>query len=157
MNEVNKDRIIGAILGAVSLLYLYMTWSLPASKTATLVGPKVFPYLASGGLLLCSVALMLKRRPATRTHGSKLFLDRNGWERVAKLLGLLVLYPVLFHYAGFISASILFLFFMITLFDLEKTVPKWKTALISIGVSLSFHGLFTILLKIQLPVGVIFG
>lgn len=149
---MKKDRTIGIILGLVSILFLYMTWDLPIPRNTSDVTPRTFPYMAAGGLLLCSIALFLQRGER-RGDGSP-FLDKAGWVRVAKLLGLLVLFPLMLHFAGFIVSALTFLFLMIRLFDLEREVPAWRTAAVSLAVTAFLYVLFSYLLKIQLPHGV---
>lgn len=151
---MKKDRLIGFILGAISVVFLIMTRMLPKSRFATTVGPDVFPYLASGGLLLCSIGLIFKRDKTKKE--AKPFLDKQGWIRVAKLGLILVSFPFLFQYVGFYIAAVVFLFFMIRLFDLDKDVAVWKIALISVIISTTLYLLFTYPLKIQLPHGVLF-
>lgn len=151
---MKKDKVTGIVLGFVSLLFLFMTWSLPVSRNSATVGPRTFPYMAGGGLLLCAIALLLQKDD--RRDKDKAFLDRAGWLRVVKLLGLLILFPLLFHFAGFITASFIFLFLMILLFDLDREVPIIKNAALSLAITISLFALFTYLLKIQLPRGIIF-
>lgn len=151
---MKKDRITGISLGFVSVLFLYMTWALPSTKNGTAVGPKVFPYGAAGGLLLCSIALILKRGDS-RDKGEP-FLDAQGWLRVAKLLCLLVLFPILLHFIGFPAASLTFLLLMISLFDLDREVPLWKRAAVSLAVTAVLFAIFSYILKIQLPKGLAF-
>jgi putative tricarboxylic transport membrane protein len=148
---LNKDRLIGLILGAVSIAFLIMSYRLPESKFSTTVGSDVFPYLASGMLLMCSIGLVFKR--GGQEEKEKPFLDMNGWTRIAKLGIVLILFPVLFHYAGFIIASLVFLFLMIRLFDLEREVSFRKKALITVTTTGVLYLLFTYLLKIQLLYG----
>ena len=92
---MNKNKIIGIVLALVSILFLYMTSRLPASRYSGMVGPTVFPYIAAGGLLLCAVALFFKKETDDeKTKGP--FLDRAGWIRVLKLC----------HPSGFVSRDV---------------------------------------------------
>jgi heme A synthase len=150
-DQVKKNKIIGTVLGLTSLLFLYMTWTLPTAKNSATVGPRTFPYLAAGGLLLCSIALLLQKEQKRDTE--RTFLDKAGWIRVAKLLGLLVMFPILFHFTGFLVASFAFLFLMIRLFDLEREVKLFMVASVSLAITAFMYGVFVFLLKIQLPHG----
>ena len=130
-----------------------MTSQLPDSQYSGAVGPKVFPYIAAIGLLLCSIGIFFHK-----PHGkaTKPFMDRAGWVRILKLSLLLALYPVMFIYLGFIVASIVLLFVMITMFDLEKEEPLWKRSLVSLVTTGALYVLFVHLINIRLPAGKLF-
>jgi len=151
---LKKDRIVGSILGVISIGFLVMTRMLPKSRFSTTVGPRLFPYLAAGGLLLCAIGLVIK--PGADDDRQKAFLDRNGWIRVGKLAAVLIIFPLLFYYTGFIATSLVFLFMMIRMFDLDREVPIWKTAVVTVVITAILYLVFSYLLKIQLPRGEVF-
>ena len=150
---MNKNRVIGIILAAVAVLFLIMTNRLPVSQYATAVGPKVFPNIASVGLLLCAAGLFFKRMPSEKR---KPFLDKAGWIRVLKLGLLLALYPVMFGFLGFIVESLVLLYFMITVFDLEKQEPVWKRLAVTGVTTAALYFLFVFAINIRLPAGRVF-
>lgn len=150
---MSKNKIIGITLGLISILFLFMTSQLPISKYSTVIGPKVFPNIASGGLLLCSIGLFFKRDSRKEKEKGP-FLDKAGWIRVLKLLILLALFPLFFKYFGFIISSFLLLFIMITFFDLGKEEPIWKKLLASVLVTVILFVLFIFIIKVRLPAGV---
>ncbi len=152
---MKKDTLTGILLACVSIAFLYMTHELPEAKNVTIVGPTLFPYLAAGGLLLCSIALIFRRTPENADE--KPFLDKAGWLRSVKLVVLLVLFPIMFNLFGFIISAIFLLFFMIRMFDLDRAVSLLKAAGVSCGVTIVLFLLFSYALKIQLPQGIIFG
>ena len=149
---MSKNRIIGIILGLVSLLYLYMTSQLPVSRYSTAIGPRVFPYIAAGGLLLCAIGLVFKKETA-REKSKGPFLSREGWIRVLKLSVLLALFPLLFKFFGFLVAAVFLLYTMITLFDLEHGESFRKKAMVTLSVTAALYLLFIYVIKIQLPRG----
>lgn len=151
---MSKNRIIGIVLGAISLLFLYMTSQLPVSKYSTAIGPKVFPNIASGGLLLCAIALFFKK-DGIGAKEAKPFLDRAGWYRVLKLLILLALFPLIFLYLGFIIASLTLLFVMITFFDLNHEESLVKKVISSVSVTAILYVLFVYVINVRLPTGIL--
>lgn len=149
---MNKNRIIGIVLGFISILFLLMTKQLPTSKYSTVIGPRVFPYIASGGLLLCAVGLFFKKE-TEKEKAKGPFLDKKGWFRVLKLCILLAAFPLMFKYLGFIIASFILLYIMISLFDLEKTEPVWKKISATVGVTGILYIIFIYVINIRLPAG----
>lgn len=150
---MSKNRIIGIVLGLVSIGFLYMTSQLPESKYSTAIGPDAFPYLSAGGLLLCAIAIFF-RRPTEKDKVP--FLDKAGWMRALKMSVLICLFPLLFHFLGFIIASLALLFPMILIFDLENKEAAWKAAIITIVLTLVIMLIFEKLLNTSLPSGVFF-
>jgi hypothetical protein len=120
------------------------------------VGPEVFPYIASVGLLLCAVGLFFKKDRKDGRNGGGPFLDKQGWIRVLKLSALLVSFPIVFTYFGFIIAALLLLYVMISLFDLGKEETVFKKGLVSVVVTAILYVLFVYLVKINLPIGKFF-
>ena len=149
---MNKNRIIGIVLGLVGLLFLLLTSRLPINEYATVIGPRVFPYIASGGLFLCAVGLFFRKETEEEKKKGP-FLDRAGWIRVLKLCILLAFFPLLFKYLGYIISSCILLFLMITFFDLKKEVKAWKRGLVTVIVVGILYTLFTFVIKIKLPTG----
>lgn len=149
---MNKNRIIGIVLALVSVLFLVMTSQLPSSKYSGMVGPKVFPYIAAGGLLLCAIALFFKKETENEKDKGP-FLDKAGWIRVLKLVILLALFPVMFKFLGFIISAVILLFIMISLFDLGKKESIWKKILVTVSVTGILYVVFIYVINIKLPTG----
>ena len=149
---MNKNRIIGIVLALVSVLFLVMTSQLPSSRYSGMVGPKVFPYIAAGGLLLCAIALFFKKETENEKAKGP-FLDKAGWIRVLKLVILLALFPVMFKYLGFIISAVILLFIMISLFDLGKKESIWKKILVTVSVTGILYVVFIYVINIKLPTG----
>lgn len=149
---MNKNRIIGIVLALVSVLFLVMTSQLPSSRYSGMVGPKVFPYIAAGGLLLCAIALFFKKETENEKDKGP-FLDKAGWIRVLKLVILLALFPVMFKYLGFIISAVILLFIMISLFDLGKKESIWKKILVTVSVTGILYVVFIYVINIKLPTG----
>ena len=139
-------------MALVSALFLILTSQLPTSRYSGMVGPKVFPYIAAGGLMLCAIALFFKKETENEKSRGP-FLDRAGWIRVLKLVILLALFPVMFKYLGFIISAIILLFIMISLFDLAKTESIWKKIFVTASVTGILYVVFIYVIKIKLPIG----
>ena len=149
---MNKNKIIGIVLGAVSILFLILTSQLPTSRYSGMVGPTVFPYIGAGGLLLCAIGLMFKRETEEEKAKGP-FLDKAGWFRILKLCILLAAFPLMFQYLGFIISALILLYVMISLFDIGKEEPVWKKALATVGVTTVLYVVFIYLINIKLPTG----
>lgn len=150
---MTKNKTIGLILFVISVIFLIATASLPTSKYGSSVGANIFPYIASSGLLLCSVALFFRRETE---KDKQPFLDKAGWLRILMITVILVLFPIMLTYLGFIVASLFMLFMLTLLFDLEKKTKKWFAAVVSILTTGVLYVLFQFVLNTRLPVGELF-
>lgn len=131
-----------------------MSRQLPKSKYGTSVGADVFPTIAAGGLLLCAVALAIRRDDGTRKK--KPFLTAEGWRRVLKLTALLAVFPFAFDFLGFPISAFVLLASMIRMFDLDRKVPVWKLLLIAAIITGAVYFTFVKLFQTQLPLGELF-
>ena len=82
------DRIFGLVLIVVALGYLFSATSIQTSFLSDPVGPRVFPYMIGGAVLLCSLVLVI--RPDINAE----------WPGLRTLLQLAIALAVLIAYAS---------------------------------------------------------
>lgn len=147
---MNKERSAG--IGAIvfGLVYALMTAQLPASNMVGDPGPKVFPYLAAGIIILTGTLLVV-RKPGEGS--SKPYLTKAEWKKFAVLLAVYVAYAVLLGLCGFLIATPICLFVTSTLFSAGKKIAVWKRLLYSALVTLAIYALFAKALQVVLPAG----
>lgn len=144
--------LAAAILGfATGFAFLLGSAGLEAG-TAALPGPAVFPGLAAAGLMVSSVVLGWRsiRAPADAGGDRLGFGHRNS---LAALVALLALAAV-FEAAGFVLTGIALVAVLTRL--LSKTA-WWRALLFAVLANLLFYALFTRLLGVALPAGLLSG
>lgn len=128
---------------------MVLTTQVKGNAFSTVIGPELFPNLASGGLILCGIGLLLRKQKGE----SKPFLSRDGWKRVGKLSLTLVVYPFMLEYLGFIVASFYLLFVTVTLFDLKRTLSLRRRLIFPVLITAPAYIFFQYVLDLPLPVG----
>ncbi|MGI3171018.1 tripartite tricarboxylate transporter TctB family protein [Pseudooceanicola sp. C21-150M6] len=143
------DLISGLILIVISLLAL--VWVIPVAVPGEAargeVAPSLFPNLAAGVILICSLALVIVNRRALRMSGdgsgSALLVELLGWAVFATLL------MVVLKFIGFIAASI-FASAVATLVARHRG-RWWIPVIIALGLPVFLQWAVNALFYINLP------
>ena len=143
------DLTFGAIAVLLAGAVWWLTSDFPELQGGH-PGPSLFPRLVSAGLFVCGLLLLLKAWRARTTDSdpaepSKAPRLRRSLRLVASV-ALVVLYPVLHGFVGFVIAITLISFGVALLLG-ARPVPAVATTLLS---SLATYWLFTSLLGVQL-------
>jgi putative tricarboxylic transport membrane protein len=149
-----------------SVFFIWQATEVSEPPRNIVVGPRTFPLLIGGMMLAISVVLLWQRMCArsSKAPGAAsepqlgvvpLEQDETSisdWPAVWSVLGSLLALFLLLETLGFVAALTLFLFCLSTLF----APCRWLLNLgISIGFSTVFYYLFTRILDIPLPNGVL--
>ena len=146
-----------------SLFYLWQSTEVPEPPRNIVVGPRTFPMIV-GGLMLGVSAMLVWRRlraaasmsAAVDPEPAAVPIDDEGtisdWPAVWTVLGSLLALFVLLEPLGFVTAFSIFIFGLSTLFS----PGRWLVNLVvSLAFSVSFFFLFTRILEIPLPNGLL--
>lgn len=149
--KLKKSTITGLSLIVLALAVLVMTFQLSTPMKAEYPGPKLFPLLAGGGLLICALGILFQ--------GLKLeeVADKADWKKILICLASLILYLPALNYLGFLISTPFMLFFNINLFEKaaqEKVTLKWKL-IIAIGLTLLIYVAYTKFFAMSLPKGML--
>lgn len=151
---MTRDRVTGLISLVLGIAVAVLTSQLPPSNVANDLGPQAFPYITSGILILCGIAIVLKK-PVE----SKPFF-KNGMvsiKRFALLWVVLIVYVAGMAFLGFIIPSIAVLFVMCMMFGKDPEhgvdIAPWKAAVFAVVMTAAVYVLFSIVLQLRLPVG----
>jgi putative tricarboxylic transport membrane protein len=152
-------RPIGEILFAllfvsVGAAGLVTAGSIPIPLSETGIGPRAFPYIVCGILVLVGsgiVAQVLRGKVGQAEEGEDLDASaRTDWVALAKLVGFVILHIFLIEPAGWpVAAAVLF---SGAAWSLEAR-PLWKTVMISVILALVLQYVFGGLLGVSLPPG----
>lgn len=146
---MTKDRLSGIIVLLTGIIWLLLTTQVKANVYSSAIGPDFFPGLASFGLVLCGIGLIV-RKPI---GANRPFCTKEGWIRVLKISVAIILYPFVLDYLGFIVSAVYFIFTTATLFDLEKKFRLINRIMFSVILSVLVYIFFSYVLDIILPVG----
>jgi len=152
------------LAGSLAVLNLMRGWE--AADYTMGYGPSFYPKILIAVLFILLVILFLteglpKKRPESQTAPGvsgaaptdERVFDRQRLKFPAMFAGMLILYILLWNVVGFIMDTILFSFCgMISL----KGKP-WISAVISVCFALVIYFVFSKLLYVNLPVGMVWG
>jgi putative tricarboxylic transport membrane protein len=149
-----------AVIGA--LIYLYADSQLPLVRIGDPLGPKIFPAIIGGGLLLSGLLLMLetyrKRQqvvPAAAPSLRAVAPAPQDRQRPGVLLGMLawtVVYYFAFEPVGYLVSTVVFLLGLLTMFHRKK--PRTNLA-VALGFTAVIYAIFTQLLHVPMPQGIL--
>ncbi|MCW1930987.1 tripartite tricarboxylate transporter TctB family protein [Pararhodobacter zhoushanensis] len=137
---MKADRIFGLVLMAVALGYLYSATSIQTSFLSDPVGPRVFPYLIGGFVVIGSAFLIIKP-------------DANAeWPGVGTLVQLAIALAVLLGYASAVRPLGFVIPTAIAAGVLSYQInPKPVTAVLTgVGLSVGLFVLFNMVLGLSL-------
>ena len=151
MRKISPDAILVVCVVAFATAYLWADSLLPASSLGDPLGPRVFPALVGGGLLL-SAALMLgemrarSRAPAKAPEPSVEGGEPDGpttrksaWTLVGVALWT-ALYYVGLERVGYLIGTLVFLGGLLSYFNRRR---YWVNAIVAIAFTLIVDALFT--------------
>lgn len=134
------DRIFGAVMIVVALGYILSAMNIQTSFLSDPVGPRIFPYMVAGVVILCSLFMVLKPDPNANWPGALMALKIGG------ALLLLVGYALTIRPMGFIIPTVVVsgaLSYMIS----PRPVPA---VLAGLGLGIGLFVLFKVILGLGL-------
>ena len=138
-----SERIFGIFLLLVSAGGIYIGWDLKAPISYEPVGPRAFPLLVFALLGVCSLGLMLSKRPVTEWAPSPVLM------RVGGMFLVVLAYALLFDKLGFVISTALMSIPLSRFFG-----GTWKQSLLAgAGLGVFLLLLFDKLLDVALPIG----
>ncbi|PVE46981.1 tripartite tricarboxylate transporter TctB family protein [Pararhodobacter aggregans] len=137
---MKADRIFGLVMMLVALGYLFSATHIQTSFLSDPVGPRVFPYMIGGAVILCSLVLVI--RP-----------DANAdWPGLGTILQLAIALAVLIGYASAVRPLGFIIPTAVAAGVLSYQInPKPVSALLTgIGLSVGLFVLFKMILGLGL-------
>jgi putative tricarboxylic transport membrane protein len=155
MRALRADLWLAVTVIIVAAIYLHADYGLRKANLGDPLGPKAFPALVGGGLILSAVLLLFetwnKRRVLQDTHIESRIKDQKHVMLV--LLGMIVwagVYYYFFEIAGYLIATPIFLLGLLSYFNKGKYLTN---VLVAGGFTAVVYLLFSILLGVPLPTG----
>lgn len=148
---MTKDRVTGIMALILGVIIGVMAFQLPQSKITGDVGPRVFPFLSSGILVICGAGLLIRGGK----EGSGMF-DRTALKRLGLIFLVVLVYCIAMNYIGFLVPTAVVLFVLSTMFAEGKQVAWWKRALYALVITAGVYLLFHNVLNLKLPANRLF-
>jgi putative tricarboxylic transport membrane protein len=151
MKKISPDAVLIACVVAFAAAYLWADSLLPSSSLGDPLGPRVFPALVGGGLLLSAVLMALEMRaksrapavaeepPAEDDAQDRPTSRKSAWA----LLGTaawVALYYVSLERVGYLICTLVFLGGLLSYFNRGR---HWVNAIVAIAFTLIVDALFT--------------
>ena len=116
--------------------------------------PGFFPLILGIILGILSFILLGKSLLKGKGEESRIFSGRKGWNRVVLTLGMLLAYYLLLESIGFLLAAFFLVFVLIKFIEPH---PWFHSAWVSTLISIGAYFLFQVVLKANLPQGMMKG
>lgn len=137
---MSADRIFGGVMMVVALGYILSATGIQTSFMSDPVGPRVFPYLVAGVVMICALAMVLRPDPNAAWPGVQM-LGKLALATAVLLAYAYVIRPLGFLVPTAIAAGIIS--YMIS----PRVVPA---ALSGVGLSVGLYVLFKVILGLGL-------
>jgi putative tricarboxylic transport membrane protein len=154
--QLLTDRIICAVILVLAAVYFYATAQIPALEIGDPLGPKAFPVLLGIALIVAVILLFFE---TLKTGADAAPRRAHAWRedrRHLLLIGGVTLWTVayfwVFDRAGFIVATMIYLFALMAVFNRGKWVGNALTAVL---FTLGTYVLFVKFLHVSLPGGIL--
>ena len=147
--------MLAAVIIIVAAIYPFADAGLRTARIGDPLGPKAFPALVGGCLILSAVLLVFETLAKRRTLEDRTIEPRTKDEKhlVLVMIGMVVwsgLYYYVFETLGYLIATPLFLFGLLSYFNQRKYLTN---VLVALGFTGIVYLLFSILLGVPLPSG----
>lgn len=143
------ERVFTALMAVICFGLLYLAWGFTATIAYDPIGPRPYPMLIFGLLVLGWLFLTL--RPMNPKHVINLGLNKNILTNLALCVVALLIYAGLFELLGFPIATALASFAIGVLFG-----GQWlKSLIFSLVLGVALYFFFDKLLDVTLPLGML--
>jgi putative tricarboxylic transport membrane protein len=133
------DRIFGAVMVLVAVGYILSATTIQTPFFPDPVGPKIFPMMIAGGVIVCALSMILRPDPEADWPATGALL------RIALAVVVMVAYAQLLKPLGFLIPTALAAG-IISYMLLPRAVPAMLTGA---GLSLGLYLLFRYALKLE--------
>ena len=121
MKKINRTYVLGALGLAIAAWIVWQASQIPMRLVANEPGPRFIPYVSAAGLALFSILTIIFDAPKEAKKGSKAYLDKAGWIRLAIIIAEAVLFAFAMDFIGFwLTAMLGMLLFIVTLKGKKK-------------------------------------
>ena len=144
---------MGIICLALAAWIFFQTNTITVRLVSNEPGPKFFTYISAAGIAIFAVLSMIFDGPKESKEGSKPYLDKAGWIRLAIIMAEAVVFILAMQYIGFWFTSMLGMFMFILTLKGDKKINYVFAILLCVALgSICYFG-FVYGFHIPLPKG----
>ena len=149
-----KDTITGVFSIVLGAAYLLSTTRIPVMDAADEVGPRTFPYIIAGIVLICGFSLLIKEflNPERKAFSFAFIAGRDVWLRIVVSMIAGIGYGLTLDWLGYLIATTLFMIIVCELINVGK---HKQNLIISLAFSIISFISFGIILKLSMPRGLL--
>ena len=147
---MNRDKGNAIFVILLGIFVIFQTSKLPnpIGVGSDAVGPRIFPYITAGLLIVMGLWLFLQK-----SEKSKPFLTKRAWMRLLFILGVYLGYCLLLWAFGFLIATPILLFTLSTMFSVGKQIKWYWRVIYAIVLTAAIYAVFFSVLHMSLPTG----
>lgn len=145
------DLIKGIVIFIFSLFVCYQSILLPL-WSGKKPGPGLYPLFLGITLSFLSLVFIIVKGFRQNKEAVPLWADRRNRKRILLTFGMLICYAIVLPFLGFLVSTFFLIFFLLGLSYSRRWVVL---GIASFLISIAFYIIFQILLKIQLPYGIL--
>jgi putative tricarboxylic transport membrane protein len=153
MSTKMRDKIGGAVFALFGLIITLFTGQIQVPANLSEPGPRLFPYIAGVGMIICGIGMMLT---AKQSENDKPFLTKEGWKRLLIVGAVLFAYYLGLVFLGFLISTPFFTFAIIMILSSGTKLSKIGTVVIALITTAALYIIFNNVFKILLPNGIFF-
>jgi putative tricarboxylic transport membrane protein len=157
MRALRAETALAACIIVGALAYLWADTALPSTRIGDPLGPKAFPALVGGGLILSGILLLLETWKKSRSvefaaaaARTALPVDRRRQLVLCAMVAWTAVYYLAFDALGYLIATPIFLLGLLSHFHRRHHVAN---TIVAVGFTAVIYALFTLLLGVPLPTG----
>lgn len=148
---MTRDRVTGLIAVILGATIASMTYQLPASTMAGDIGPKAFPYISAGIMIICGIGLLINGKTP-----SSVYYTKSQFGRLCLIFIVMLGFIVAMQFLGFAIACFATLLILCTMFSQGKEIAVWKRIVFATVMTAMMYLMFEKIFSIPLPGGVLF-
>ena len=150
------DVLLGVCVIIGAAVYLFADANLPVLQNGGPMGPQAFPALIGIGLLVSGLLLFgetwRRRRTAAAVAVPADPIEKQSRRILAAMTAWTALYYFAFERAGYLVATIIYMFALLAFFNRGRW---WVNAACAAGFTLAAYLVFTSFLQVALPRGIL--
>ncbi|MDO4620750.1 MAG: tripartite tricarboxylate transporter TctB family protein [Lachnospiraceae bacterium] len=153
--KLNRTHVMGVLCILFSIWVFWQASQIPMKLVSNEPGPRLFPYIAAAGILICSVLSLIFDAPKQEERDSKKkqTYDARYWKRILILTAVCILFGIGMYYIGFWITGMIGVFaFTMLLKDQKKINIVAAVVFSAVLASVCYFG-FTRGFNIPLPKG----
>lgn len=149
---LNTDRLLGLVLLVLGASGIWIAMQISVRTFNDDPGPKLFPMLACGILVICGLGLL----PSRSTAENRLHIPPDVLARGGAMAGLMGGYSVALWLVGFHLATLAGVYAFYHVIAGPDRRVFWRGAIYAAAVTAGVHLLFAVALNAFLPRGILF-